>query len=106
VTVSVAVARRHNALGATPPLSPTTGPYEVKINNALRPYTILNAGRFAEACQEAVADKALRHIPLLGSVDQLTDSTDRLIHFTDWPQRLSTLYQQALDHVASLPQDV
>lgn len=105
VTLSVALARRHNALGVTPPLPPTTGPYEVKINNALRPYNILNAGRFAEACQDAVTDKALRHISLLGSVDQLTDSTDRLIHFTDWPQRLSTPYQQALDHAASPPQD-
>jgi hypothetical protein len=96
----VALARRHNALGVTPPLPTTTGPYEVQVNNALRPYAVLNADRFAQACQEAIADEALRRIPLVGSVDQLTDPTDLLVHFTDWPRRLSTLYQQDLDREA------
>ena len=95
-----ALARRHNALGVTLPLPAATGPYEVKVNKALRPYAVLNAGRFAQACAEAIADAALRRLPLVGSVDQLTDPTDLLVHFTDWPRRLSTLYQHDLDREA------
>jgi hypothetical protein len=97
VDLYVAMARRHNALGVTPPLPATVGPYEIEINNAVRPYQVLNAGRFAQACQEAIAGEALRRLPLLGSVDQLADPTDLLIHFTDWPRRLGALYQQDLD---------
>lgn len=97
VRLYTALAQRHNALGVTPPLPTTTSPYEVRVNKALRPYEVLNAVRFAETCQEAITDAALRRIPLVGSVDQLADPTDLLIHFTDWPRRLGTLYQHELD---------
>jgi hypothetical protein len=39
---------------------------------------VLGAGRFADACQEAVTDPWLRSLPLVGSVDQVSDSTDVL----------------------------
>src|SRR6185312_15641327 len=51
-----AMAQRHNALGVTPSLSTETRPFEVGINNAVRPFPVLDAGRFAEACLAAVRD--------------------------------------------------
>ncbi len=91
-----ALARRHNALGVTALLPTTIGPFEVKINDAVRPYRVLNCERFVLACQDAIADEALRRLPLVGSIDQLTDPTDLLIHFTDWPLQLNGVYERQL----------
>ena len=91
-----AMAGRHNALGVTPVLSTETRPFEVGINNAVRSFPVLNADRFAEVCLAAIDDEQLRRLPLVGSIDQLTDPTDLLIHFTDWPRQLSEIYQRQL----------
>ena len=45
-----------------------------------RPFRILGAGRFVEACLEAIDDARLRELPLVGSVDQFADSTDVLAY--------------------------
>ena len=69
------VARRHNAAAdqrssRCPRLaSSTTGPIGV-----------IDAGRFAQACVEAIDDPALRALPLVGAIDQWVDSTDVLGH--------------------------
>jgi hypothetical protein len=97
-----ALAGRHNALAITMPVAPTTELFQVGINDAVRPYRVLNAGRFAEACLEAIADERMRHLSLVGAIDQLIDPTDLLVHFTDWPQHLSTIYQRQLDPVIDL----
>jgi hypothetical protein len=65
-----AAARQHNALGLTPPLDPRTRGYYG------RPYQVIGAARFADALRAAVGDPRLRRLPLTGTADQFTDSTD------------------------------
>jgi Domain of unknown function (DUF4037) len=98
-----AVARRHNALRVTDEVDPTAGPFAVLINDAVRPFRVLNAIRFVEACRQAITDTDLRKLEPLGSIDQLTNSSDLLIHFTDWPGRLAVLYRQDLDRASTPP---
>jgi hypothetical protein len=45
-----------------------------------RPFRVLGAGRFVDACLEAIDDSRLRELPLVGSVDQFADSTDVLAY--------------------------
>ncbi|HEU5439166.1 MAG TPA: DUF4037 domain-containing protein [Ktedonobacterales bacterium] len=70
------VGDRHNALGITEPLS--TAPTHFHD----RPFRVLNAGRFAEACAQRIEDEEVRAIAAtagrIGAVDQLTDNTDLL----------------------------
>jgi hypothetical protein len=72
VTAAAALARRHNALGITCPVDENVGLFHT------RPFRVLGSGRFVDACLERVADPWLRALPLVGSVDQLSDSTDLL----------------------------
>jgi hypothetical protein len=65
-----AAARRFNALGLTEPVEPTVRPFFD------RPYLVLGAGRFVEACLARVRDPWLRSLPLLGAIDQFADSTE------------------------------
>jgi hypothetical protein len=67
-----AVARRHNALGLTDPVDPTVRPFFD------RPFLVLGAGRFVDACVARIQDPWLKSLPLIGSIDQFTDSTDVL----------------------------
>lgn len=66
------VARRHNAADVTAPVDPSTRSYHD------RPFRVLMADRFVEACLAEVSDPTLRALPLAGSVDQFADSTDVL----------------------------
>lgn len=91
------LAARHNALGLTSPVAGTIAPFDVQINGAQRPYQVLNAGRFADACRDAMVDDRLRALHAVGSVDQLLNMTDTLVHFSDWPRRLAPLYESAGD---------
>lgn len=80
-----AVARRHNALGIT-------GAIDAKVRQFhLRPYVVLFADRFAAACREAVTDRWLRSLPLVGSIDQFADSTDVLSNASR-ARRLAAIY--------------
>ena len=67
-----ALARRHNDGGLTDPVDVSVSNYH------RRPARVLMADRFAEACLETVTDPELRALPLIGSVDQVVDSTDVL----------------------------
>lgn len=67
-----AVAALHNEVGLTEPLD--TG---VRAFHS-RPFRVLGAGRFADACLETVADPWLRSLPRVGAIDQLVDTTDAL----------------------------
>lgn len=68
----VAVAERHNALAPTMHVSPGVGLFHS------RPFRVLGSSRFVDACLERVRDPRLRALPLVGSIDQLADSTDLL----------------------------
>jgi hypothetical protein len=65
-----AVATRHNRLGLTDPVDPTVRPYYS------RPFQVIGATRFVDACKAKVNDRLLRSLPLFGGIDQLADSTD------------------------------
>ena len=67
-----ALAQRHNALGFTTHLEPTVRHFHS------RPFRVIDAGRFADACIESVSDDWLRGLPRVGAIDQLLDSTDVL----------------------------
>ncbi len=99
------MARRHNALDVTPPLGTELAPFAVGINDAVRPFPVLDTGRFKKACLDAIADAALRGLPLVGSIDQLTNPTDLIIHFTDWPKQIGAIYQRQLDREADTPDE-
>jgi hypothetical protein len=66
------VATRHNRLGLTEPLDPSPRPFHD------RPWLVLDADRFANACLEAMADRALAAFQPIGAIDQFVDSTDVL----------------------------
>jgi Domain of unknown function (DUF4037) len=65
-----AVARRHNALGITESVDPVAGFFYG------RPFRVLGSERFVDACLARVSDEQLRSLPLIGGVDQWSDSTD------------------------------
>jgi hypothetical protein len=65
-----AVATRHNSLGISDPVDPTVRPYHS------RPFLVIGAGRFVDACMARVHDRLLLSLPLVGGIDQLADSTD------------------------------
>lgn len=78
----------HNDLGVTEPLPTTVSGFYG------RPYRVLHAERFADALKEGIRDSALRGLPDIGGVDQVTDNTDLLSN----PQlfhALSSLYGPA-----------
>jgi hypothetical protein len=72
VVAAEAVARRHNALGLTEEVEPT-----VRLFHS-RPFRVLGSGRFVDACLAEIEDPWLKKLPLAGSIDQWSDSTDVL----------------------------
>ena len=68
----------------------------VNINDAVRPYRVLNAGRFVTACQDAIEDERLRKLVPVGALDQLTHADDALVNFTSWPMHLAWVYGELL----------
>jgi Domain of unknown function (DUF4037) len=94
------IAERHNALGVTPPVDPSLNMFHVGINDAVRPYRVLNAGRFSAACKEAIGDEGLRGLVTVGAIDQLTHSDDALVNFTDWPRLIEQDYRAMIEGAA------
>jgi hypothetical protein len=92
----IALGHAHNALGLTPAVEPVIDAFQVNINDAVRPYQVLNAGDFAAACRDAIADEPLRKLAPVGGFDQLTHADDALVNFTSWPQRLTANYRELL----------
>jgi hypothetical protein len=66
------LAKRHNALGITEPVDPSVRLFHE------RPFRVLGSSRFVDACLERVRDPWLRSLPLIGGIDQISDSTDVL----------------------------
>jgi Domain of unknown function (DUF4037) len=84
-----ALAERHNSTGLTPVVPPIIGPYH------RRAAQVLMADRFTHALLETVDDPWLRRLPLIGSIDQHTDSTD--VHADPrLYRRTATLYDPLL----------
>ena len=67
-----AVARRHNASEITDAVEPTVRAFHA------RPFQVLGSARFVDACLARVEDDWLRSLPLVGAIDQWSDSTDVL----------------------------
>jgi hypothetical protein len=82
------LAAQQNALGLTAPLSPEVSAFHE------RPFAVLHAGRFTDALLAAIRDPAVQQLaarPLIGSVDQFSDSTPLRADATLRP-RLRLLY--------------
>jgi len=78
-----AVARMHNTLGVTEPLSTDVRPFWS------RPFLVIGADRFVAALRAAITSEEVLALPeRLGSVDQVVDSTDALGDL----ERLRVLY--------------
>jgi Domain of unknown function (DUF4037) len=69
-----ATARRHNDTRITALVDPTVRDYHG------RGYRVLMSERFVDACLATISDPWLAALPLVGSVDQVADSTDVLQH--------------------------
>ena len=65
----LALATLHKARGLPGAFEPVIGPYFG------RPFTVINAETIWEAIRAEVADPALRALPVIGALDQVTDST-------------------------------
>jgi len=70
------IAHWHNSLQITVEVEPRARFFHE------RPFRVLGADRFAEACRAAISDPVLQQLPLVGSVDQFADSTDVLSQVT------------------------
>jgi hypothetical protein len=65
-------AIRHNQLGLTMALDPSPRPFHD------RPYLVIDADRFTDACLAAMTDRSLAALAPIGAIDQFVDSTDVL----------------------------
>ncbi|MGH3822623.1 MAG: DUF4037 domain-containing protein [Pseudonocardiaceae bacterium] len=97
------LGHRHTALAISQPVIPTIGDFQVNINNAVRPYPVLNTGEFVTATTCAITDPALRGLVAVGGVDQLTHADDALINFTRWPGELTQTYRRLLARTRDQP---
>ena len=75
------VARLHDDLDIDPTVR----------NFYARPFRVLDADRFATAYREQITDPWVRHLPLIGSIDQFVDSTD-VLSYPETAQRLRAIY--------------
>lgn len=60
----------HNALGITDPIQMTYSQFHT------RNCRICNSGEFAESIRSKIEDPSIRRLPLIGGIDQISDSTD------------------------------
>jgi hypothetical protein len=81
-----ALARRQNALGITEPQEPTVRWFYD------RPFRVLSSDRFVRSCLARVEDPWLRSLPLVGGIDQISDSSDFLD--PDRARDLSAIYNE------------
>lgn len=80
------VGLRHNDIGITGAVDPSPRRFYE------RPYQVLMADRFVDACVAQLADTELRNLALVGSVDQVADSTD-VLSIGERARRLAGLYR-------------
>jgi hypothetical protein len=89
VTALQTVASRHNHLGLTDRLDPTTRPFHS------RPYLVLDAGRFAAATAATVTDPELLALPTIGGIDQVVDTVG-LTQPARWGSAVRSMYARLL----------
>lgn len=92
----IVLAERHSTLGIAEPVTPAMGDFNVNINDAVRPYPVLNTRDLIAATTNAIGDPALRGLVPVGGIDQLTHTDDSMINFTSWPQSLAQHYRTML----------
>jgi hypothetical protein len=80
------VGRAQNELALIEIVDPSVRPYHD------RPFLVLHAERFAGALRRSIADPVLAGLPLLGTVDQVVDSTDVLCSSARTRQVIRALY--------------
>ena len=84
-----AVARMHNGLGITEPMPGTAREF------FSRPFRVMALHGFADAIAARITDEGLRSLarrPLIGGIDQWSDSTDLVSH-AEWRPTLRRLYE-------------
>jgi hypothetical protein len=82
------VARMHNDLQITPPLST-----EVSLYHG-RPFKVIHGGRFAYALLSSITDEEVRTIEVpIGAIDQFIDSTD-VLENPVLCRKLTTLFEE------------
>lgn len=85
------LAKMHNALGLT-------GPLPVQVGNFHgRPFRVIDADAFCAALQSQINDPQIRQLAekgLIGSIDQLSDSTD-LRSQMQWREGVRGLYEKS-----------
>jgi phage gpG-like protein len=81
------LAAMHNASGLPAVDDPRVRPFHT------RPFRVLDSNRFVDAIRSTIDDEWLRALPLVGSVDQVTDSTD-VKSYAAVAHRLRGLYEQ------------
>lgn len=90
------LAVRHNDLELCDPVEPTVGDFQVGVNDAVRPFPVLNTAALIDATVGSIADPRLAGLPRVGAIDQLTHSDDQLVNFTSWPAALASSYRSML----------
>lgn len=84
------VVRMHNGLGITPQIDDKPRQFFG------RPFQVIFADRVNEAIQEVITDPAVKRLtkrPMIGSIDQWSDSTDIRSCHRDWRLRIRTFYE-------------
>jgi hypothetical protein len=82
------VAERHNQLAITEPMPATASQFHG------RPYRVISMGTFSNSISAKITDPKIKEIakrPMIGSIDQLSDSTD-LQSDSTWREALCGLY--------------
>ena len=92
----ITLGHRHTALAISDPITPSISDFQVNINDAIRPYPVLNTPDFVTKTIAAITDSALRALVPIGGIDQLTHADDALINFTPWPEHLVQTYRTLL----------
>lgn len=82
----LAVARLHEAAGHPLGVEPKIGPYFD------RPFTVINAEEIADSLAASIVDPKVRALPILGSIDQISDSTPLLAN----PRRVRCMMEAGL----------
>jgi hypothetical protein len=80
------IAARHNQLGLTEPLPEKTTSFFG------RPFRVIGGEKFSRAISACLTDPVLHRLPLIGSLDQISDNTD-LLSDPRWRLALRNLWQ-------------
>jgi hypothetical protein len=88
----LALANLHRAGGLPGTFLPRIGPYFE------RPFTVINADEIAAAIRAEIGDAQLRDLPIIGSLDQVTDSTPLI----EAPAGAQAALRALFDHVEAV----